>query len=159
MEAAENQTERTVLVVTVKDRNLDFQDLRDYVANSLKMGVLVLDAGITLHLETFPELGGVQVQRPEVLRGEKPEIPGTDGRKSRDKLREAAEKTAIAERLREYRKVNGLGCFGELAMKCGGGGITADTLRDAVNGAAVLPLASWRRIGKALDKLGEKTED
>lgn len=144
-----------VLVVQISVKDVDLAELRDYIVDSLSMGVLVLGQGVTWKLERFPDLGGVQVRRAEGLRGEKPELPT---KRHRSEANEKAEKDAITTRLREFRKRNGLGCLNVLAQKCGSGGITADVLRDVINGAAVLPMASWRRIGKALDRVANQQE-
>lgn len=153
---------KRVLVVTVRSPlEADVMTgLRDYIMDSVEQGVLVLMAGMEYRVEELPPLGGVEVRRPapkesEVLRGEKPEIKTSSkaAREREQKFREAAEKMEICDRLKAYRREHGLGCLNQLAMKCGGGGITADVLRDAVNGSAVLPLTSWRRIGKALKKV------
>lgn len=144
---------REVLVVQVPEKGADLAEYRDYVLDSLAMGCLVFGPGVIWRMEKFPDLNGVEAQKTVVLRGEKPEVPTAVRRTLHN---EKAEKTAIADRLREYRRQNGLGCLNVLAQKCGSGGITADVLRDAINGAAVLPIASWRRIGKALDQVAKQ---
>ena len=58
---------------------------------------------------------------------------------------------AILERLKAYREQHGLGCLPQLA-RLGGAGVTTEVLRDALTGAAKLPLQTWRAIGRALDK-------
>lgn len=41
---------------------------------------------------------------------------------------------------------------GRPAARLGGAGVTTEVLRDALTGAAKLPLQTWRAIGRALDK-------
>ena len=64
---------------------------------------------------------------------------------------QAKEKQAILERLKTYREQHGLGCLPQLA-RLGGAGVTTEVLRDALTGAAKLPLQTWGAIGRALDK-------
>lgn len=64
---------------------------------------------------------------------------------------QAKEEQAILERLKAYREQHGLGCLPQLA-RLGGAGVTTEVLRDALTGAAKLPLQTWRAIGRALDK-------
>ena len=61
----------------------------------------------------------------------------------------AAEKAAIRARLKSYREANGLGCLDQVARQCGGK-ITADVLRDLLNGQYKLATGDWRRIDRAL---------
>lgn len=64
------------------------------------------------------------------------------------------EKQAIQQRLQQYREAHGPGCLAAVAAAITGKPIIPDmTLRDVLNGAAVLPIRDWRRIGKALDGL------
>ena len=65
----------------------------------------------------------------------------------------AAEKAEILDRLRYYRKEHGLGCLAAVAQRAGEG-ITDDTLRGLLSGDLALGIKDWRRIGRALDKLG-----
>ena len=65
------------------------------------------------------------------------------------------EKRRILQRLKEYRAANGPGCLEEVSQRTRtrGGVLSVMTLRDVLNGDAVLPVQDWRRIGRALDKL------
>ena len=65
----------------------------------------------------------------------------------------AGEKAEILDRLRHFRKEHGLGCLVAVAQRAGEG-ITDDTLRDLLSGDLALGIRDWRRIGRALDKLG-----
>ena len=67
--------------------------------------------------------------------------------------RGSTEKAEILDRLRYYRKEHGLGCLIAVAQKAGKD-ITDDTLRGLLSGEVTLGIADWRRIGRALDKLG-----
>ena len=108
------------------------------------MGVLVLGPGVTYSVERFPALGGIQVERREPKKKSgPPKMPKTHP--------QAKEKQAILERLKAYREQHGLGCLPQLA-RLGGAGVTTEVLRDALTGAAKLPLQTWRAIGRALDK-------
>ena len=69
--------------------------------------------------------------------------------------RESAEKMAILERLRSYRKEHGLGCLADVA-KLAGRGMTDDTLRGVLHGDVTLDITGWRQVGKALDHLAPK---
>lgn len=67
--------------------------------------------------------------------------------------RGSTEKAEILDRLRHYRKEHGLGCLAAVAQRAGEG-ITDDTLRGLLSGDLALGIKDWRRIGRALDKLG-----
>ncbi len=67
--------------------------------------------------------------------------------------RGSTEKAEILDRLRYYRKEHGLGCLAAVAQRAGEG-ITDDTLRGLLSGDLALGIKDWRRIGRALDKLG-----
>ena len=67
-------------------------------------------------------------------------------------IAQSQEKKAILARLQEYRQANGLGCFKALAQKTGK--LSAETLLSVVTGNQVLPIEDWRKIGRALDKMG-----
>lgn len=56
------------------------------------------------------------------------------------------------ERLIVYRKNHGLGCWAA-AARASGGKISDDQFRAMAAGTASLPIAVWRRAGRALDKL------
>ncbi len=137
-------TQGAVLVVLVPAREANLAEFRDYIVESLSMGVLVLGPGVTYSVERFPALGGIQVERREPKKKSgPPQMPKTHP--------QAKEKQAILERLKAYREQHGLGCLPQLA-RLGGAGVTTEVLRDALTGAAKLPLQTWRAIGRALDK-------
>lgn len=65
----------------------------------------------------------------------------------------ANEKREIMERLKAYRKKNGLGCWAAV-VAASGGKLSDDQLRIMHAGTEVLPINDWRLADKALDKLG-----
>ena len=74
-----------VLVVRVPaDCREELSGIRSYVADSLAMGVLVLEDRMSFRVERFPPLGGVTVVRaeqaaPDPPGGERPWMPGPGG--------------------------------------------------------------------------------
>lgn len=141
----------TVLVVQVPAREADLAEFRDYIVESLSMGVLVLGPGMTYSVERFPAMGGVQVEGQTVLLRAHDVQPGAGPKPP--KPTPAAEKTAILERLRSYREQHGLGCLKQVAR----GKVTEDLLRSVLSGSATLTIQEWRAIGRALDRV-EKQE-
>ena len=117
---------------------------------------------MSYQLEKFPELGEVRITSEDILRGNKELLrraasTGTGSgrlKKSEEEIRAAQskEKKKILARLQEYRQANGLGCFKALAQKTGK--LSAETLLSVVTGNQVLPIEDWRKIGRALDKMG-----
>lgn len=75
---------------------------------------------------------------------------------SRDGSPEAMEKREISERLISYRRTHGLGCLAKVSATIRCGDITDDVLRDVISGSAILTMAQWRRISRALDKLANE---
>lgn len=71
--------------------------------------------------------------------------------------RNREEKQAILERLREYRKSHGLGCWNGVAKKAGGN-ITPELIRDMILGKESPPIADWRKIDRAVQSLDKKSE-
>lgn len=135
-----------VLVVRVPaDCREELSGIRSYVADSLAMGVLVLEERMSFRVERFPPLGGVTVVRAEQAAPEPPELPPDPA----PKRSAAAEKAAVLSRLKSYREANGLGCLDQVARQCGGK-ITADVLRDLLNGQYKLDIGDWRLIDRAL---------
>ena len=146
-------TGRPVLVVRAQGLSDENRSaLRDYVVESLGLGVLVIGTGITYSLERFPSLGGVQCH-------------GIECTESPDKLlrehsvdcvkitgRFAEEKQLILARLKAFRHKRGLGCFAELAKEAGSP-VTDSMLRSMLVGAASPNIAQWRQVGTALDRL------
>lgn len=143
-----------ILVVRVKGllSTEGLEAFRDYVTESLQMGTLVFNQGDTYTVEEIPNLGGVMVfggadsseseEAEPLLEHDVVKFTGRGGE----------EKQAILNRLRAWRKAQGLGCLDQVA-RLSGPKIEADTLRDLLNGTVSLPMDDWRRIGKALDKL------
>lgn len=142
-------TQGAVLVVLVPAREANLAEFRDYIVESLSMGVLVLGPGVTYSVERFPALGGMLVKRQEPPEQSGPPMPPKTSSQAREK--QAKEKQVILERLKAYREQHGLGCLPQLA-RLGGAVVTTEVLRDALTGAVKLPLHTWRAIGKALDK-------
>lgn len=70
---------------------------------------------------------------------------------------ERDEKQAIMQRLRSYREKHGLGCLTDVARATKTKGrINDNTLRMAMVGdGKPLLIDTWRKIGKALDRLEE----
>ena len=162
------QTANNILLVRVPAQEaVDGRELRDYILESLAQGVLVLTEDASCEVMALPPLGGVEVSReqPEQERptgavglidmtsytgedmeeAEPPPVEITAGRNRE-------EKQAILERLREYRRTHGLGCWTEVARKAGGT-ITPELIRDMLLGLESPPIADWRKIAKTLDAL------
>ena len=68
------------------------------------------------------------------------------------------EKRAILSRLQRFREAHKPGCLDAVAAKAGNR-FTPELLRDVLIGAAVMPIDDWRKIGRALDKLGWEVAD
>lgn len=153
--------DRQVLVVRIPEKGNDnASEIRDYIIECLKMGVLVVGQGLTYKLETMPDLGGVQVFGGLETAAEytDPAESGAPQRPKRKRRSEAEiaeeerlEKRRIMDRFRNFRKINGLGCFKPLAQQCG---ISDSELRDLHNGATVADLKILKKIDKGLDKMG-----
>lgn len=162
------QTANNILLVRVPTLEaVNGRELRDYILESLAQGVLVLTEDASCEVMALPPLGGVEVSReqpePERATGavglidmtsytgedmeeaEPPPVEITAGRNRE-------EKQAILERLREYRRTHGLGCWTEVARKAGGT-ITPELIRDMLLGLESPPIADWRKIAKTLDAL------
>lgn len=62
------EKDHLVLVAYVPDRlGKEWTDLRNYILDCLKIGVLVLDKSITLETMRFPQLGGVAIRDDQSL--------------------------------------------------------------------------------------------
>ncbi len=118
----------------------DLTKIRDYVVESLGVGVLVLPADMSYKLEQMP-LAGVQIEHSE----ENDIVP---------KITAAEEKRMILKNLKAYRERHGLGSYAALVNEFGGGGriFTVETLRGVADGSLKLPIEDWRAIGTALNK-------
>lgn len=158
---------RPVLVVRAPGRSdPQLRALRDFLLESLALGVLVLGQHDTFALECFPDLGGV-VCRASKMPGEQEEAEPTKDQEQL--LREhptpgkvltgqsAGEKQAILTRLKAYRKARGLGCLEEVAREAGTG-FTEDLLRGLLTGDSSISIPQWRKLNKALDKLEHSGE-
>lgn len=158
--------DRQVLVVRLPDRSdVTARELRDYIVESLQLGVLVLSQGVTFKLEELPDLGGVKVSGDRIEEAgfvlkhgiERAELPAQindlDGLAPAPSLSpEAEEKQVILARLKRFRSEFGPGCLENLSRRCGKG-LGSEVLRGVCLGEAVLPITDWRRINKALDRL------
>ena len=145
----------SVLVVTVPSAlDGDLYQMRDYVRESLELGVLIVGKGGQWDLLELPELGGVRVQDPGGAGSDgPPETPGEPEPEGEVAFTGygAKEKRRIYEALRRYRDRHGLGSLEPLA-EAAGQGLTATELRGALLGGK-LPMETWRAIGSALDRL------
>lgn len=162
-------SERPVLVVRAPNLTEEARTfLRDYVVESLRLGVLVVGPGVNYSLERFPQLGGVHCCGAEPTEKEEPKAP-LPGQETvvagqEELLREhsvdcrpitgrnAEEKQAILARLKAYRSAHGLGCLAQVANEAGSP-VTADLLRDMLVGAASPNIAQWRQVNEALATL------
>ena len=162
-------SERPVLVVRAPNLTEEARtSLRDYVVESLRLGVLVVGPGVNYSLERFPQLGGVHCCGAEPTEKEEPKTP-LPGQETvvagqEELLREhtvfqpvidgrnAEEKRNILARLKAYRSAHGLGCLTQVADEAGSP-VTADLLRDMLVGAASPNIAQWRQVNEALATL------
>lgn len=144
------------------------RQIRDYVVESLALGVLVVDPGTNLHLEHYPPLGGVTCTVQEETEKEEPE--GEEGTEQPDESgadQPDAEHTAtnvwpsarvkkrILARLTSYRKTHGLGCLRQVA-ELAGKPLTEEILRMTLLGEVKQPLEVWKQIDRALDALEQE---
>lgn len=150
MDAAKN-----ILLVRVPGTLIaNDREFRDYILESLPLGVLVLPDDVSCEVIELPSLiGGVEVAVPEAevvfQETEKDEVesPVADvtGRNKE-------EKQAILKRLQLYRQTHGLGCWKEVAKEAGAN-ITQELIRGIVLGEESSPIADWRRIDRAIQRL------
>lgn len=158
----------SILLVRVPaQESVDGRELRDYILESLSLGVLVLTEDTTCDVLELPPLGGVVVTLTEQVMPavERPDLATETGQPIMDVGPEqkmvglmgpkAGEKRVIMEKLKAYRRKYGLGHWPEV-VKASGGKLTDDQLRDMCAGTAVFPISEWRLADKALDKLYEK---
>lgn len=152
---------RDVLVITVPPNRITpegFSMFREYVIESILRDVLVLDSDMKMSVEQVPAL-----EIPKILVGvdlsEKGDFsPSAAPEPECIKPTAREEKQKILDRLIAYRDKYGLGSFNDVANKTRVKAITADTLRMLIKGDAVLNIAEWRAVGRALDEL-EKDGD
>lgn len=129
------------------------REFRDYILESLPLGVLALPDDVSCEVMELPSLGGVEVTVPEAevvfQETEKDEVEspvaGVTGRNKE-------EKQAILKRLRLYRRTHGLGCWKEVAKEAGAN-ITPELIRGIVLCEESPPIADWRRIDRAIRRL------
>ena len=132
----------------------DLCQIRDYVRESLALGVLIVGKEFQWELLELPELGGVRVQDPGGTGTDGPSETPDEGEPEGEVAFTgygAKEKRRIYEALRRYRDRHGLGSLEPLAQAAGQG-LTATELRWALLGGK-LPMETWRAIGSALDRL------
>lgn len=158
---------RPVLVVRLSAAESEerARQIRDYVVESLALGVMVVDPGTNLHLEYYPPLGGVTCTVQEETEKEEPE--GEEGTERPDKSGAdqpdaehaatyvgpgARVKKRILARLTSYRKTHGLGCLRQVA-ELAGKPLTEEILRMTLLGEVKQPLEVWKQIDRALDAL------
>lgn len=159
-----------ILVVWVPSDDIDkLRSLRDFVLDSLERGVLVLPADSEVEIITVPKLNGVAVcgctmdaPMELLLENEHSSQSISDEVEAAYKPCSAAaeEKRAIAQRLKNYRTLNGLGCFAAVVKASRSRGkITEDILRAVVSDRPPqMDITDWRKIGKALDRLEQEAE-
>ena len=161
---------RPVLVVRLSAAESEerTRQIRDYVVESLALGVLVVDPGTNLHLEYYPPLGGVtctvqeETEKAEPEGEEGTEQPDESGADQPDAEHAAAHvgpgarvKNRILARLTSYRKIHGLGCLRQVA-ELAGKPLTEEILRMTLLGEVKQPLEVWKQIDRALDALEQE---
>lgn len=161
---------RPVLVVRLSAAESEerARQIRDYVVESLALGVLVVDPGTNLHLEHYPPLGGVTCAVQEETEKEEPkgeagtEQPDESGADQPDAEHAATNvgpgarvKKRILARLTSYRKTHGLGCLRQVA-ELAGKPLTEEILRMTLLGEVKQPLEVWKQIDRALDALEQE---
>lgn len=135
---------RDVLIVRAPQLKREgLEELRDYVVESLRRGVLVVPEGMELEVLTLPE------PEEEKAGADAPEEPS-----AAPTGRGAEEKRAIQEKLRAYRRAHGLGCFRTVAQ-AGLPEVTETMLRNMATGTVAYPLGDWRAVGRALDRVSK----
>ena len=145
----------SVLVVTVPSAlDGDLCQMRDYVRESLALGVLIVGKEFQWELLELPQLGDVRVQDPGGTGTDGPSETPDEGEPEGEVAFTgygAKEKRRIYGALRRYRDRHGLGSLEPLA-EAAGQGLTATALRGALL-VDKLPMETWRAIGSALDRL------
>ena len=135
---------RDVLIVRAPGEPREaLEELRDYVVESLRRGVLVVPEGMELEVLALPEPG------EESAGPDAPEEPS-----AAPTGRGAEEKRAIQEKLRAYRRAYGLGCFRAVAQ-VDLPEVTGTMLRNMAAGTVAYPLSDWRAAGRALDRVSK----
>ena len=152
-----NTKQRPVLVVRLPVERLNSQELaavRAYILECIQTGVLVLPEKVGIKVENLPIAKAVAVETAGAVVAEQAPVL-----RAHDAGAEQAgeEKRLILHRLKEYRAAHVLGSLGGLVRYVRNTQdrppITAETLQRLLTGDAVLEIADWRRIGRALDKV------
>lgn len=138
----------------------DLYFIRDYILESLELGVLVVGQGVSWEIADLPDLGGVSVKLAEGPPGGPDPAPAagpeTAPKPGQEKVRfkgaGAAEKQRIYQRLLQWRRLHGLGSLQAL-VDAGGGRLTEETLRTGLR-AGKLELDVWRQIDRAISLAG-----
>ena len=137
--------------------------LRAELEDGIRRGLLVLDRGVSLCVLELPiprehpgaepsdASGEEDEKRPEGREGKAAKCPPMV--RARYNPRTAEEKTEIMARLVKFREERGLGCFKALSAACGKG-VSEDMIRILYTGESPCPIDIWRKVGKALEKLG-----
>lgn len=106
--------------------------------------------------EAPAEYGKSTVQQPSGETAPPKQVPRPPGQTLKPFTgKGATEKTAIYNRLHEYREKHGLGSYGPL-VEASDGKLT-DTAIRMMYDAARMPLSDWKLLETALDKVGNKT--
>lgn len=172
MDGITTQKARDVMVVHLPYSVQDVDrlaEIRDHVLMGINCGVLVLGRDMTYEMIQIPHdmltlicpvedvhqwmrLGSLE-PGPEP----DPEEPKLLRERELTRLAEQSEaetKRQILQRLKAWRAEHGAGCLDAVSRATRTRNrIDAMTLRDVLNGAAVLPIEDWRKIGLALDRL------
>lgn len=149
-------------------RAVKLSEMRDYVVESLRKGVLILDHGVAMAVQRIPLLGtgepavDVVIKEQELPQKEEDEekpVPqsGTKVLREHDVSfmgAGGAEKRRIHRRMCAYRTERGLGCWDALIAAVRKKHITVDVLRQLYGGEISASIEDWRAIDKGLDKLG-----
>ena len=168
-EQIKQATDHSVLVLYLPvGTPTKLSEVRDYVVESLRKGVLVLAHGTEMHLKQLPNLGSVEIVPPTEEKPKEPTKLKNVPEQGTGVLREhnvkfmgscSGEKTRIHQRLCDYRKEKGLGSWDALAAAVGKSGITVDVLRELYGGEISVTIEEWRAIDKGLTRLGFRLDN
>lgn len=146
-----------IFLIQVPETDVNkLRELRDFIQQSVRVGVLVLPEDAAFKTVELPEQGAVKLE----LEGEPPVYSPPEPGTSVPTSSEAEEKRAIIQRLKDYRAAHGPGCLAVVSGRTArrkDRRISDDGLRHiCADGAPKMPIADWRSIAKALDALEEK---
>lgn len=152
--------EGRVLVVHVPGAApvMDLRECRDYVADGLRAGLLVVGGGVTFSLLDLPELGCETGPEPEDGAAPAPrKSPGGKGKtwpQRRDAFKgaESKEKQRIFDRLERYLREKGHGSLAPLAAMTGGR-FSQPRLVGILNNESLPDVEGWQVINRALDAI------